>query len=323
MQIYRELPATPLSHDTTLTIGVFDGVHLGHQALIGEAVRRARDSHRLCGVLTFDPHPVEVLAPNAHIRYLTTIDARAQLIEQLGADFLYIIHFSHAVSQLSAREFVRPLVEKFRMRDLVIGYDFTLGHNRQGNADYLRALGDEWGFTLEVVPPVMVGGEIVSSTRIRKLLSAGKHDEAEQLLAHSSLATLPYEEISHTADVALRVHGRTLESLFVNAARGMFALMTDSSQIATESEFSIEVDAPDHESLLVNWLNELLFQHEMSEQMFCDFDVSITSEGHLRGTVRGGTAHAEIRKHIKAVTFHDLRIVEHGGMFETTLVFDI
>ena len=304
--------------------------HCCHQRLIDVTLRRARAAGRLCGVLTFDPHPVEVLAPQVHIRYLSTIEQRARWIEHRGVDFLYVVHFTHEVSQLSARDFVRPLVDQFHMRELVIGYDFTLGHKRQGDADYLRALGADWGFSVEVVPPLMVNGEIVSSTRIRKLLAEGRVREALELWGQSpaetgltATANEGYEEIEHTADVALRVRARSLEKLFCLAARGMFALMTDASGVATASEIALDVTASDRETLLVNWLSELLFQHEMTGQVFREFDLTITPGWQLRGKARGGPSQMEMRKHIKAVTFHDLRIDEHDDVYETTVVFDI
>lgn len=399
MQIYDELPDA-LTEESTLTIGVFDGVHRGHQQVIHRAVQRARGSRRLCGVLTFDPHPVEVLAPHVDLRYLTTIPERARLIEALGADFVYLIRFTHAVSQMSARDFVRPLVDRLRMRDLVIGHDFTLGHKRQGDAAFLRALGVEWGFTLEVVPPVMMDGRIVSSTRVREALAGGRIGDALALLgrrhyclsgsiaADSSLEIDPkrqlpgegryqvtarlndareldctaevagrrvrlecgaaldgdhvtilfrpagsaaspdspsdgYTEIEHTADVALRVRAVNLPDLCREAARGMFSLMTDISQVPSERGFDIDLAGTDRETLLVNWLNELLFQYEMTGLVYCDFDLTVTAAGQLHGQARGGKAPTEIRKHIKAATFNDLRIVERDGMLEVTIVFDI
>ena len=400
MEIFGELPDQPLPRESALTIGVFDGVHCGHQSLIGRAVARARQAGRVCGVLTFDPHPVEVLAPQADIRYLTTIQERVRLIEGLGADFVYVVHFTREVSQQSARDFVRPLVDRLSMRDLVIGYDFTLGHKRQGDAAFLRALGAEWGFALEVVPPAVVAGQVVSSTRIRQALGAGRIDDALVLLGRSpyrlagnwvgdstvqiepkrqlpadgryrvslemgsrpaltcgaavsgsqvvldcdtSLDAAPgegvrlsfgpgsrvdsetegYQELEHTADVALRVHALTLAELFRHAALGMFALMTDVDRVQTTEEYAVRLSAPDRETLLVNWLNELLFQYETRQLVCCDFDVAFGAGGQLRAVARGGHPAAEIRKHIKAATFHDLRIVESDGHWVTTVVFDI
>ncbi len=182
MEIYRGIPDFTFESETAMTIGVFDGVHIGHQALIQQTLQRARETNRLCGVMTFDPHPVEVLAPHVQLRYLTSMPERAQLIERLDVDFLCIIPFSVETSRTSAADFVRPLFERLRMRELMIGDDFTLGHNRQGDANFLRALGRAWGFKLEVVAPVHLDGEIVSSTRIRASLREGKVQAATDML---------------------------------------------------------------------------------------------------------------------------------------------
>src|SRR5512143_179103 len=112
MQIYYGLPDPPLESDTTGTIGVFDGVHRGHATLIGRTIERARESGRLAGVVTFDPHPVEVLSPGVRLGYLTNIPERARLVEELGADFFVVMGFTRALSQTSARDFVRPLFER-------------------------------------------------------------------------------------------------------------------------------------------------------------------------------------------------------------------
>jgi len=121
----------------------------------------------------------------------------------------------------------------------------------------------------------------------------------------------------------LRVRARSLEKLFCLAARGMFALMTEATAVATASEIALDVNAPDRETLLVDWLSELLFQYEMTGLVFREFDLTITPGWQLRGKARGGPPRAEMRKHIKAVTFHDLHIDEHDGVYETTVVFDI
>ena len=390
MQIYYGIPETPLTGESTITIGVFDGVHFGHQALIARAAQRARESEWLCGVLAFDPHPAEVLAPQTEIRHLTTVAERAQLISRLGVDFLCVIAFTLETSRMSARDFVRPLVDRLKMRHLVIGHDFALGHKRQGDENYLRALGGEWGFQVEAVDAVQADGGTVSSTRIRRLLSEGRIAEVNRLLGHPcmavgvlnadlSLTTEPkrllpadglypcvvkttdgrvlqcrahidagvirlsadeplptgnivleftgeraanYEEIEHTADVALRVRAPTLPDLLCHAARGMFALMADLSQVNPASEHALEAAGADPETLLVNWLSELLYLSETTRQVFSEFEVNFIAPERVRGVARGGPVR-EIRKQIKAVTFHDLRIEQRDGQFETTVVFDI
>ena len=184
MQIFHGLPNSPLPTESTLTIGIFDGVHRGHQMLIGRTVQAARAAQRLCGVMTFHPHPIEVLAPDKPMHYLSDIGTRAQLIEALGVDYFCIVPFTTEVAQTLARDFVATLLKRLQLRELVIGHDFTLGYKRQGNAAFLRELGEEWGFAVQVVEPLVLGGEIVSSTRIRRLLREGRLDEAQELLGH-------------------------------------------------------------------------------------------------------------------------------------------
>ena len=182
MQIYRGLPSSALPAETALTMGVFDGVHIGHQALVARALERARSANHLCGVMTFDPHPVEVLAPDAGIKYLTSLPERLRLFEATGVDFCCIYPFTVQTSRTLARDFMRPLVDTLRLRNLVIGHDFTLGYKRQGNAEFLLALGAEWGFSVDIIQPVVADGSIVSSTRIRNLLAGGDVESAARLL---------------------------------------------------------------------------------------------------------------------------------------------
>jgi riboflavin kinase/FMN adenylyltransferase len=184
MQIFHGLPGSPLATESTLTIGVFDGVHRGHQMLLQRALRTARAAQQTCGVMTFHPHPIEVLAPDKPMHYLSDIETRARLIEALGVDYLCIMPFTAEIARTLARDFVALSLARLQIRELVIGHDFTLGYKRQGDAVFLRELGAEWGFAVQVVEPLLLGGEIVSSTRIRRLLREGRLDEANELLGH-------------------------------------------------------------------------------------------------------------------------------------------
>ncbi len=133
---------------------------------------------------------------------------------------------------------------------------------------------------------------------------------------------MAYQEIEHTADVAIRVRAPSLAELFCQAAEGMFALIADLATVRIDTQREVAVDGPDDETLLVNWLNELLYQAETSGKIFCKFEVDLRSPNQLQGLARGGPAR-EVRKHIKAVTFHDLRIERTNDDFETTIVFDV
>jgi SHS2 domain-containing protein len=129
-------------------------------------------------------------------------------------------------------------------------------------------------------------------------------------------------EIEHTADWAIRVHGATLPDLFVNAATGMYSLVSDFSTVKPTVERAIEVKGVDAEALLVNWLNELIYHTEMDGEVFCEFHINSFEPTHLRATVEAGRG-IELKKQIKAVTFHNLQIVSTGNGCEVTIVFDV
>jgi riboflavin kinase/FMN adenylyltransferase len=157
-----------------VTIGVFDGVHRGHAQLIGQAVRRARELSVPCVLMTFDPHPSEVIRPGSHPAQLTTLRRRAELVEQLGADVFFVLPFTAELSRMPADEFVHEvLVERLHVAEAVVGDNFTFGHKALGNVDLLRALGQRFGFTAGGVNLLSQGGLTFSSTYIRSCIDAG------------------------------------------------------------------------------------------------------------------------------------------------------
>jgi riboflavin kinase / FMN adenylyltransferase len=133
-----------------LTIGVFDGVHRGHQRLISEAVRQAHERHLPCVLLTFDPHPSEVVRPGSHPAQLTTLRRRAELAERLGVDVFCVLPFTPELSRTPADEFVHEvLVERLHVAVVVVGENFTFGYKAAGDVDLLRRLGNRFGFVAE------------------------------------------------------------------------------------------------------------------------------------------------------------------------------
>lgn len=171
-----------VNRDIVLTIGVFDGVHLGHQHIISGVVRRAREVNGLSFVVTFHPHPQLVLTPSVQPAYLTTLEERLKLIAELGVDISLVLQFTRELAQVTASDFVRSLCSSFRLLELRVGPDFALGHKRQGTIPALRGMGCEWGFDVVAVEPWLKGGAIVSSTKIRERLRAGDVGKAGQLL---------------------------------------------------------------------------------------------------------------------------------------------
>jgi len=182
MQIIDDLSQAHLDKDTILTIGAFDGVHRGHQYLIRQLLQKARQTHRLAGLITFHPHPSAVLSPRNPTRYLTTPGEKAALLERLGLDILAILPFNREMAQTSAQRFIEMVSRQLRMTELWVGKDFALGYGREGTPDVLRALGQEMSFSVETITPLIWKGEIISSTRIRSLLFRGQVSKAAELL---------------------------------------------------------------------------------------------------------------------------------------------
>ena len=165
-----------------LTIGSFDGVHLGHQQIILSLVEGAKQAGVPSVVVTFFPHPQFILRGESRPYYLTLADKRAQLLAELGVDFVFTYPFDQKISRLSAREFISSLYEDFQFKHLLIGYDFALGKDREGDSNLLQEIGREVGYTVRVIPPYEVAGELVSSSRIRGVIRDGDVRLANTLL---------------------------------------------------------------------------------------------------------------------------------------------
>ncbi len=182
MLVEEELARALPENDTALTIGVFDGVHLGHEFLIKKLKERASDGGLLSVVVTFHRHPRLVLSPRSNLTYLTSIKERIRLLESLGVGCVVTLSFTRELAELSAREFIGLLQKYLRMRSLVVGPDFALGKRREGDAPKLESLGEELHFSVEVVEPMVCEGGVVSSTAIRSALSQGEMIKVSQLL---------------------------------------------------------------------------------------------------------------------------------------------
>jgi riboflavin kinase/FMN adenylyltransferase len=173
----------PSSRKTCLAIGVFDGVHLGHQQIIRQTVADARQHDAIALVLTFDRHPNTIVAPDRVPPLIYSLPQKLGAIESLGADTLLLVHFDRAFSGLTGEAFIRGLARDLgKIQSLCVGADFVFGHQRSGNVALLEKLGDELGFTVHGVAAVSLDNQIVSSTRIREVIRAGNLDAASQML---------------------------------------------------------------------------------------------------------------------------------------------
>ncbi|PYJ36365.1 MAG: hypothetical protein DME68_00375 [Verrucomicrobia bacterium] len=166
-----------------LAIGVFDGVHLGHQAVISTATRHAGSADGAPLVVTFDPHPVKVLRPHNAPHLLTATQHKIALIRDLGVEHLLVINFDKKFAATSPEKFVEELLAHSRpLREVCVGHEWSFGKDRRGNLDLLKRLGAQFDFNVVGIPPVLVSGEVVSSTAIRQAVEKGDFPKAAEML---------------------------------------------------------------------------------------------------------------------------------------------
>ncbi|MES2658427.1 MAG: bifunctional riboflavin kinase/FAD synthetase [Verrucomicrobiota bacterium] len=228
----EDLPA--LGVPLHLALGVFDGVHVGHQAVIERAVRAAAKEGGLAGVLTFDPHPIRVIAPNkAPTNLLETLEHKAKAVGDYGVELFIPLHFDLDVAKMEASEFIDQLMAS-PVRTLAVGEDWRFGHNRSGDVNFLENEAARRGFKLEAVPPVMHDGERVSSTRIRQAIRDGNLDAAAQMLGRSYA-------VCGTVIEGKKL-GRTIGFPTANLATG-------DAQLPLDGVWAVRVQLPDSQDL--------------------------------------------------------------------------
>lgn len=185
MQIYHSLTECHIAAPTALTIGKFNGMHLGHRSLLEQIVERARAIGGTSAAITFDPHPSLVLRPDLERVYLAPPAERLRLIESTGVEHLIVLRFTPEFAQTPAETFMRQLCGQIALRELWVGPEFRFGHRAQGTVAMLTELGRELGYHVEPVRKLEVGGEEVSATRVRNLLMLGHVDQLPALLGRS------------------------------------------------------------------------------------------------------------------------------------------
>lgn len=176
----KQIPRMP---SLCLTLGIYDGVHLGHQKIIRRVVERAKEIGGMSCVVTFDPHPREVLMPDTAPDLLTSTKKKIELLKALGLDAVCLIRFTREFAQVEARKFVKDfLINTLRTRAIVEGYDWRFGKGRKGDVELLREIGKDNGYEVEQVDGVVIDGQIVSSTLIREMVLEGDLDKAAAYL---------------------------------------------------------------------------------------------------------------------------------------------
>jgi len=195
---------------SVITVGTFDGVHLGHQAVLREIALRAKRASRRSVLVTFDPHPLEVVNPQAAPQLLTLPHERLEILAQSDLDLVIVLPFTTELSHYSPEQFVSLLRDRYRLEELVIGYDHGFGRGRAGDVAVLRALGDELGFAVDVVDAVTMDGKPLSSTLVRRAVAGGDLERARRFLGR------PYSLVEKVVQGAGR--GRGLGYRTINLA---------------------------------------------------------------------------------------------------------
>ena len=168
-----------------IALGVFDGVHLGHQKLIKQTVDKARKNYGISIVATFDPHPDIIINPESNVFLLTTLKERISLIKGLNVDVFLIIKFNKMMSKLSPADFIsKILVDSLQVKELFIGFNYKFGFQGKGNTSILREYGKSYKFITNILKPVVVNNTIISSTRIKDYIGSGEIEKANKLLGH-------------------------------------------------------------------------------------------------------------------------------------------
>ncbi|WP_212006291.1 bifunctional riboflavin kinase/FAD synthetase [Chitinophaga sp. HK235] len=239
MQVHRDLKQLPEIRNAVITIGTFDGVHEGHRFIIQQLEQAAAECNGETVIITFDPHPREVLMPKPNnIRLLTTLPEKIALLEEAGVDHLVVVPFTKAFSELSAQEYLEDfLIARFKPHTIIIGYDHRFGHNREGGLELLEMEQQRYGFRLLEIPQQVVNDLTVSSTKIRKSLQEGEVLLANELLGYTYF-------LSGTV-----VHGDKMGRQLGYPTANLH-LKDERKLIPAEGIYAVRVQVPDQEGLL-------------------------------------------------------------------------
>lgn len=231
MRIFDDLSKITKDENTVLTLGTFDGIHMGHRKILEKVKKKAASSGCRSLLITFDPHPRKIITPDYDIKLLTNLKEKTKLIEDTGIENLLIINFTKEFSQITSEEFVKEyLLKKIGVKEIVIGYDHHFGKGRNGDANTLRRLGVEYNFIVTMVDPIKVNGETVNSTAVRKALAEGNIKKVNSYLGRNySFAGKVVEGDKRgrtlgfpTANIKAENHDKLLPALGIYAVRFSF-----------------------------------------------------------------------------------------------------
>ncbi|HMF56320.1 MAG TPA: bifunctional riboflavin kinase/FAD synthetase [Pyrinomonadaceae bacterium] len=265
MKLFHGTDNAEIARPTVLTLGVFDGLHMGHQLIVRTVVERARAVNAIPTAITFDPHPRAVLHPESAPPLLQTLDQKIEALGLLGVEQAIVIRFTRAFAQVSAEDFLRDVVEeRLQAKEVYLGRGFAFGHDREGNIELLRKVSERLGFFADEVPEVRLRGQRISSSRIRQLLSEGRVNLARRMLGR------PYGvegRVIHGAErghslgfptANLRAENRVIprEGVYVTATLIEGAWRRSLTNVGTRPTFG-DAAEPSVETFVINWAGDL------------------------------------------------------------------
>jgi riboflavin kinase/FMN adenylyltransferase len=266
MRLFHGTDNAEIARPTVLTLGVFDGLHLGHQLIMSTVVERARAINAVPTVITFDPHPRAVLHPESAPPLLQTFDQKIEAFGVLGIEQTIVVRFTRDFAQLEAEDFLRDVVrDRLQAVEVYLGRGFAFGRNREGNIELLRKVSKQLGFSADEVPEVRLRGQRISSSRIRGLLAEGKVNLARRMLGR------PYGVEGRVVRGAER--GRTLGfptanlrpenrviprgGVYITATLIEGAWRRSITNIGTRPTFENDSAQPSVETYVMNWTGDL------------------------------------------------------------------
>lgn len=227
MQIAYSLDTPLTDRPTLLTIGKFDGFHRGHQLLIRTAIERSHQCNCCSAVMTFEPHPATIIHPDWELKLLIDLEERIELIRQLNPDILIVAPFTRETMQTSAYDYMHQICSAVPLRELWVGGNFYIGHKREGDIPRLIEIGQELGYTVSSVSPLRIGNEPVSSSRVRRVLSEGKVEEANELLGRPfRLRGVVVEGDKRGRSIGFPTANLDIAQVYVRPASGVYACVT-------------------------------------------------------------------------------------------------
>ena len=295
MSLEEDLARYRSDQGSVLTIGTFDGVHKGHQWLIQRVTSRASDVGLQSTVLTFDKIPRTVIRPDIVVPYLSSLPDRVSLLRSFGVDTVVSVAFTRELSQLTAAQFMSTVVKALHVKHLIIGPGFALGRNRAGDFENLQEIGQELGYTIEMLEPYVGGqSQIIRSTKVREMIAQGAMDQAKDLLGRSyALSGIVYEghkrgkdlgfptaNIDFAKERAIPSDGVYVTWAFLNATRYLSVTNVGDNPTFGDEERCIEVHILDFTEDIYGAELKVEFVQRLRAEIKFDSVESLVSQMH-------------------------------------------